>query len=207
MPGGNWPAMSVVDRLERELGKPVLANNAVSLSSRRAPLRCRRRRLDTRARRIFPRSARKTAEAQAHCARRPQFQDDRLRGLHRTRDCGRDRQEQFAGCAGGARARIDRGVPPQRGTRSRTHEARRMALHAVASGARVDARHFSLGAIGQLVAQGGRGLGMDVLVWGRKSSLEQAVLAIRFTQAFHCPLDGRLCPRPPSQRVFSRRRG
>jgi maleate isomerase len=31
MPGGNWPAMSVVDRLERELGKPVLANNAVSL--------------------------------------------------------------------------------------------------------------------------------------------------------------------------------
>lgn len=31
MPGGNWPSMSVVDRLERELGKPVLANNAVSL--------------------------------------------------------------------------------------------------------------------------------------------------------------------------------
>ena len=31
MPGGNWPTMSVVDRLERELGKPVLANNAVSL--------------------------------------------------------------------------------------------------------------------------------------------------------------------------------
>jgi maleate cis-trans isomerase len=31
MPGGNRPAMSVVDRLERELGKPVLANNAVSL--------------------------------------------------------------------------------------------------------------------------------------------------------------------------------
>src|SRR5262249_37907970 len=30
---------------------------------------------------------------------------------------------------------------------------------------------FGLGAIGQLVAQGGRGLGMDVLVWGRKSSL------------------------------------
>jgi maleate isomerase len=28
---GNWPAMSVVERLERELGKPVLANNAVSL--------------------------------------------------------------------------------------------------------------------------------------------------------------------------------
>src|SRR3984893_19579431 len=31
MPGGNWPAMNVVERLERELGKPVLANNAVSL--------------------------------------------------------------------------------------------------------------------------------------------------------------------------------
>jgi len=31
MPGGNWPSMSVVERLEQELGKPVLANNAVSL--------------------------------------------------------------------------------------------------------------------------------------------------------------------------------
>src|SRR5262249_18959189 len=31
MPGGNWPVMSVVERLEQELGKPVLANNAVSL--------------------------------------------------------------------------------------------------------------------------------------------------------------------------------
>jgi maleate isomerase len=31
MPGGNWPSMSVVERLERALGKPVLANNAVSL--------------------------------------------------------------------------------------------------------------------------------------------------------------------------------
>jgi maleate cis-trans isomerase len=31
MPGGNWPALSIVERLERELGKPVLANNAVSL--------------------------------------------------------------------------------------------------------------------------------------------------------------------------------
>ena len=31
MPGGNWASMSVVERLERELGKPVLVNNAVSL--------------------------------------------------------------------------------------------------------------------------------------------------------------------------------
>jgi maleate cis-trans isomerase len=31
MPGGNWPAMRIVERLERELGKPVFANNAVSL--------------------------------------------------------------------------------------------------------------------------------------------------------------------------------
>ena len=31
MPGGNWPSMSVVERLERELGKPVLANNSVGL--------------------------------------------------------------------------------------------------------------------------------------------------------------------------------
>ena len=31
MPGGNWASMPVVERLERELGKPVLVNNAVSL--------------------------------------------------------------------------------------------------------------------------------------------------------------------------------
>ena len=31
MPGGNWPSMSIVERLERELGKPILVNNAVSL--------------------------------------------------------------------------------------------------------------------------------------------------------------------------------
>src|SRR6187397_2868974 len=36
---------------------------------------------------------------------------------------------------------------------------------------------FGLGAIGQLVAEGGRGLGMDILVWGRKSSLEKAAAA------------------------------
>src|SRR2546425_9335033 len=29
MPGGNWPAMSVAERLEHELGQPVLADNAV----------------------------------------------------------------------------------------------------------------------------------------------------------------------------------
>lgn len=33
---------------------------------------------------------------------------------------------------------------------------------------------FGLGAIGQLVAAGGRGLGMEVLVWGRDSSRERA---------------------------------
>ncbi len=31
MPGGNWTSMPVVERLERELGKPVLVNNAVSI--------------------------------------------------------------------------------------------------------------------------------------------------------------------------------
>ena len=31
MPGGNWGCMSVVERLERDLGKPVIVNNAVSL--------------------------------------------------------------------------------------------------------------------------------------------------------------------------------
>src|SRR5712691_7456038 len=36
---------------------------------------------------------------------------------------------------------------------------------------------FGLGTIGQLVAEGGRGLGMDVLVWGQKSSLEKAAAA------------------------------
>jgi D-3-phosphoglycerate dehydrogenase len=36
---------------------------------------------------------------------------------------------------------------------------------------------FGLGAIGRLVAQGGRGLGMDILVWGQQSSLRKAVAA------------------------------
>jgi maleate isomerase len=31
MPGGNWPCLSIIERLERDLGKPVLSNNAVSL--------------------------------------------------------------------------------------------------------------------------------------------------------------------------------
>jgi D-3-phosphoglycerate dehydrogenase len=36
---------------------------------------------------------------------------------------------------------------------------------------------FGLGAIGQLVAEGGRGLGMEILVWGQASSLEKAAVA------------------------------
>jgi maleate cis-trans isomerase len=31
LPGGNWPTMSIVERLERDIGKPVLTNNAVSI--------------------------------------------------------------------------------------------------------------------------------------------------------------------------------
>jgi D-3-phosphoglycerate dehydrogenase len=36
---------------------------------------------------------------------------------------------------------------------------------------------FGLGAIGQLVAKGGEGLGMNILIWGQKSSLEKAAAA------------------------------
>jgi D-3-phosphoglycerate dehydrogenase / 2-oxoglutarate reductase len=36
---------------------------------------------------------------------------------------------------------------------------------------------FGLGAIGQLVAEGGRGLGMEVLVWGQENSLKKAAAA------------------------------
>src|SRR4051812_18451636 len=36
---------------------------------------------------------------------------------------------------------------------------------------------FGLGAIGQLVAEGGGGLGMNILVWGQKASLEKAAAA------------------------------
>ena len=36
---------------------------------------------------------------------------------------------------------------------------------------------FGLGAIGELVAEGGRGLGMDILVWGRTASLHKATAA------------------------------
>jgi D-3-phosphoglycerate dehydrogenase / 2-oxoglutarate reductase len=41
---------------------------------------------------------------------------------------------------------------------------------------------FGLGHIGQLVAEGGRGLGMNILVWGQKSSLEKAA-ALGYTAA------------------------
>src|SRR4029078_13366057 len=36
---------------------------------------------------------------------------------------------------------------------------------------------FGLGHIGQLVAEGGRGLGMHVLVWGQQNSLQKAAAA------------------------------
>ena len=36
---------------------------------------------------------------------------------------------------------------------------------------------FGLGHIGALVAEGGKGLGMKVLVWGQKNSLEKAAAA------------------------------
>jgi D-3-phosphoglycerate dehydrogenase len=36
---------------------------------------------------------------------------------------------------------------------------------------------FGLGHIGQLVAAGGRGLGMEILVWGQKASVEKAAAA------------------------------
>src|SRR5438132_5953349 len=36
---------------------------------------------------------------------------------------------------------------------------------------------FGLGNIGQLVAEGGRGLGMQILVWGQKASAEKAAAA------------------------------
>ena len=40
MPGGNWPTMSIVERLERELGKPVLTNNAASIWAGLRRLKC-----------------------------------------------------------------------------------------------------------------------------------------------------------------------
>ncbi len=36
---------------------------------------------------------------------------------------------------------------------------------------------FGLGAIGQLIAEGGRGLGMEILVWGQQGSREKAAAA------------------------------
>src|SRR5262245_25314655 len=36
---------------------------------------------------------------------------------------------------------------------------------------------FGLGAIGQLVAEGGRGLGMNILVWGQENSRKKAATA------------------------------
>src|SRR5262249_2714059 len=77
---------------------------------------------------------------------------------------------------------MDRAAPPQRGARSRTHEARRMALHAVASAARVDARHFrprrhrAVGRAGRPRARNGcPGLGSKILLGasGRRGICER----------------------------------
>jgi maleate isomerase len=40
LPGGNWPTMSIVERLERDIGKPVLTNNAVSIWAALRILQC-----------------------------------------------------------------------------------------------------------------------------------------------------------------------
>ena len=53
-----------------------------------------------------------------------------------------DRQEQFAGRAGRTDGRADRRVAAQHRARGRTHEEGRVAVHAVAPDARLDARHL-----------------------------------------------------------------
>jgi len=40
MPGGNWITMPMIERLERNLGKPVLCNNAVSIWAGLRMLKC-----------------------------------------------------------------------------------------------------------------------------------------------------------------------
>ena len=50
-------------------------------------------------------------------------------------------------------------------------------MHAVPPAAWIDAGHFRSRRLGELVAEGGRGLGMDILVWGRTASLHKATAA------------------------------
>ena len=104
--------------------------------------RRRRRRRHPRAGRVLARAARAPAQAQAAGARRPQRQHHRFQGLHGARHSGVDRQEQLAGRAGRARAGADRRVAPQHRARGGADAARRLAVHAVAPPARLDARHF-----------------------------------------------------------------
>src|SRR5262249_59915360 len=68
---------------------------------------------------------------------------------------------------------------------------------------------YGLGAIGGLVAQGGRGLGMEILVWGQKASLQkaeaagfprpgrQAAVFRRARRVFVAPAPHRPPPTPP----------
>ena len=64
MPGGNWPSMTVVERLEQELGKPVLANNAVSIWAGLRLLQAIRRRP-----RLWPAAARPSGGVKRRAAR------------------------------------------------------------------------------------------------------------------------------------------
>jgi D-3-phosphoglycerate dehydrogenase len=117
---------------------------------------------------------RASAPAPVDRAGRAAFAGDRLRRRNRARHPRRDRVERLARSAGRARDRADARGPPQHRERGRADEVWRMARQPVTPAARQHLGIFGLGQIGSLVAEAGQGLGMQVLVWGRKASRAKA---------------------------------
>src|SRR5262249_57133526 len=79
----------------------------------------------------------------------------------------------------GARCRVAAALPPRRNIALEAERMKRgdwpCTLSHRIRGSTLGI--FGLGHIGTLVAQGGAGLGMKVLVWGQKNSLEKAAAA------------------------------
>ena len=87
-----------------------------------------------------------------------------------TRHSGLDRRQQLAGRAGRIDPGADRRLAPQRGAGGRADAGGQVAVHAVASHSRLDPWHSSFSVhIGSLVAEGGKELGMKVLVWPQEN--------------------------------------
>ena len=209
----------MVDQLAVLLADPPSRREALSRagagsrSAGRSAEGRRRGGVDPRAGRVLACAVGAAAEAQADRAGRPQLAHARLRRRHRPRHPGLDRREQLAGGAGRTDAGADRCLAPQRRARGRADAARRMAVHAVASPSRLDARHLRARPYRRAGGRGrqgarheGAGLGPEELAGeGRRRGLRGGEEQGRSVRALRRAVDQRAAP-PRDARHRRRRR-